>query len=191
MKYKFIKWATLVESNNEQLVLSKLSYARSDLEPAISEETIDYHYGKLAKGYVDRFNRGEGDADFNRAGAFLHNILFAQYQIPSRSNSPDGQVLDLIEATYNSFEEFKDEFFKIAATIQGSGWVYLTRNGDIRIIKNHQIKSDIILLIDFWEHAFALDYKADKAKYLENQWKIINWTLINDRLGLTNQVPVA
>ena len=68
--------------------------------------------------------------------------------------------------------------------IQGSGWVYLAKNGEIKTIKNHQIKNDIILLIDWWEHAWALDYQSDKKKYLENQWKIINWNVISARVGL-------
>ena len=70
--------------------------------------------------------------------------------------------------------------------IQGSGWVYLARNGSIKTIENHQIRSDILLLIDWWEHSFNIDYRADKEKYLKNIWKIINWAVINDRLNLIN-----
>ena len=66
--------------------------------------------------------------------------------------------------------------------IQGSGWVYLAKNGEIKTIVNHEIKQDIVLLIDWWEHAWALDYQVDKKKYLENQWKIIDWTKINTKL---------
>ena len=66
--------------------------------------------------------------------------------------------------------------------IQGSGWIYLSNYGQIKTIKNHQIKQDIVLLIDWWEHAWALDYQHDKKKYLENQWKIINWEVINQRI---------
>ena len=66
--------------------------------------------------------------------------------------------------------------------IQGSGWVYLSKSGIIKTIKNHEIKQDIVLIIDWWEHAWALDYKANKKAYLENQWKIINWDIINQRL---------
>jgi Fe-Mn family superoxide dismutase len=68
--------------------------------------------------------------------------------------------------------------------IQGSGWVYLSKNGQIKTITNHAIKHDIILLIDWWEHSWALDYQADKQKYLNNIWRIINWSVINDRLTL-------
>jgi Fe-Mn family superoxide dismutase len=188
MDYTFIKWAkndSIISEGSkpdDALSLLKLKYARADLDPSISEDTINYHYGKLAKAYVDRYNAGEGDPDFNEAGAFLHNILFAQYQIPKSSNEPDGASKTFIEEHFETFNKFKEEFLKVAMSIQGSGWVYLAKNGSIKTIKNHQIKSDIVLLIDWWEHAWALDYQAAKDKYLENQWKIINWEHINGLL---------
>jgi Fe-Mn family superoxide dismutase len=69
-------------------------------------------------------------------------------------------------------------------SIQGSGWVYMDYNGSIKIIPNHEYKRDmkIALLIDWWDHAWALDYQQDKAKYLANIWRIINWEVVNDRL---------
>jgi len=186
MSYNFIKWTqngVLEESSgSNELTLLKLKYSKADLDPAISQDTMDYHYGKLAKAYVDRYNAGEGDPDFNEAGAFLHNILFAQYMIPKSSNEPDGVSADFIKEHFKTFSDFKEEFLKVAMGIQGSGWVYLAKNGMIKTIKNHQIKSDIVLLIDWWEHAWALDYQSAKDKYLENQWKIIDWAVINDRL---------
>ncbi len=185
MSYNFLKWATLEESKIPQtLHLEDLPYGRKELSPAISEETLDYHYGKLAKGYVDRYNKGEGDADFNEAGAFLHNILFPQYKPAETSNPPTGYALSFILMHFPSFEKFKKEFEKVAMGIQGSGWVYLSKSGKIKTIVNHQIKSDIVLLIDWWEHAWALDYQHDKKRYLENQWKIINWDIINARLAI-------
>ena len=66
--------------------------------------------------------------------------------------------------------------------IQGSGWVYLARDGSIKTIKNHQIKLDIVLLIDWWEHAWLLDYGSDKKKYLKNQWRIIDWDIVETAL---------
>jgi Fe-Mn family superoxide dismutase len=118
---------------------------------------------------------------FNEAGVFLHNILFQQYQSPSGSNKPTGEILTFIEKHYKSFEKFKEAFAKEAMSIQGSGWVYLAKDGKIKIIKNHEIKKDIVLLIDWWEHAFSIDYRHDKKKYLDNQWKIINWDYINEQ----------
>ena len=160
-----------------------LPYAADALGRSLSKKTIDYHYGKLYKGYVDRYNKGEGDPDFNEAGAFLHDILFRQFQKPTNSNKPEHIAENFINKYFKSFDNFKDKFEKEAMKIQGSGWVYLARDGSIKTIKNHEIKMDIILLVDFWEHAWALDYQADKKGYLANQWKIINWNLISSRIG--------
>ena len=183
--YNFIKWTTLSESHTPKtLTQTKLSYKRDDLEPSISEDTMNYHYGKLYKTYVERYNNGEGDPDFNEAGAFLHNIYFTQFQKPTSSNTPDGPAGEFITKHFKTFDKFKDLFEKEAMKIQGSGWVYLARNGEIKTIKNHQIKQDIVLLIDWWEHAWALDYQADKKGYLHNQWKIINWNIISARVGI-------
>jgi len=183
--YNFIKHITLNEGHTPKtLTQDKLAYPRDALDPVLSEDTINYHYGKLYKGYVDRFNNGEGDADFNEAGAFLHDLLFTQYQEPARSNDPDGSAGEFITKHFKTFDNFKDKFQKEAMAIQGSGWVYLATDGKIKTIKNHEIKMDILLLVDWWEHAFVLDYLADKKSYLNNQWKIINWNVISSRIGL-------
>ena len=184
MSYNFIRWSMLQESNTPKtLELFKLPYHREDLDPSISLDTINYHYGKLAKTYVDRYNAGEGDADFNEAGAYLHNILFPQYKKYSGSNAPTGAALEFINKHHKTFDNFKEKFAKTAMGIQGSGWVYLARNGEIKTIVNHQTRNDIVLLIDWWEHAWSLDYQHDKKKYLENQWKIIDWDIVSARVG--------
>ena len=179
--FNFIKY--VVEGKEiKTLEQVKLSYARDALEPCLSEDAIDYHYGKLYRTYVNRYNSGEGDPDFNEAGAYLHSIYFPQLQIPDEDNTPIGASKEFIDQHFKSFENFKDEFTKLFMSIQGSGWCYLSSNGDIKIILNHSIKKDIIVLIDAWEHAWSLDYQADKKGYLTNHWKIINWNLINERL---------
>ena len=176
-------YINLVEAKSKKkLQLEPLSYSRNDLEPCISKETIDFHYGKLAQGYVDRFNSNQGDPVFNEAGAFLHNILFEQFQSPKSVNDPTGLISAIIRRKYGTFEKFKKEFAEIAMKIQGSGWVYLSKSGSIKTIVNHEIRKDIFLLVDWWEHAWVLDYQSDKSKYLENTWKIINWDIINNRL---------
>lgn len=160
----------------------KLTYPIDGLGKSLSKQAIEYHYGKLYKSYCDRYNAGEGDSDFNEAGAYLHNIYFSQFRAPKNSNKPEGSVLELIEEHYKSWDNFQKEFEKTAMSIQGSGWAYLSKAGKIETIKNHQIKKDIVILIDWWEHAWALDYQADKKAYLNNQWKIIDWSIINARL---------
>jgi Fe-Mn family superoxide dismutase len=181
MTYGFIKNVILCEGKQKLSTLA-LSYSKRDLAPAVSKATLDYHYEELAKGYARRYNAGEGDADFNEAGSFLHNILFAQYQKYSDTNQPNGPILEFMEKHFGSFAKFKDAFAKTAMGIQGSGWVYLSQSGKIHTIKNHAIKSDIVLLVDWWEHAWALDYQSDKKEYLNNQWHIINWDHISAAL---------
>jgi superoxide dismutase, Fe-Mn family len=179
--YNFIR--SLKEGREiKKLEQVKLPYPQDGLGRSLSKRAINYHYGKLYKAYVDRYNNGEGDPDFNEAGAFLHSIYFLQFKAPSGNNRPTGTVAAFINEHFNSWEKFKEKFLKTAMGIQGSGWAYLSDSGEIKTIKNHEIKRDIVLLIDWWEHAWALDYESDKEKYLENQWKIINWDIINTRL---------
>ena len=185
MAYNFIQ-KFIVEGKKDKLIQLTLPYADDELAPVKSKATIDYHYGTLYKAYVDRYNKGEGDDDFNEAGAFLHNIYFGQLKSPEGSNRPYDAALQFIEKHFKTFDLFKNEVEKAAMKIQGSGWVYLSRNGEIKTIINHEIKNDIVLLIDWWEHAWALDYQADKKSYLSNIWKIIDWRVINGVLGQSN-----
>jgi Fe-Mn family superoxide dismutase len=181
MKYPFIKKIIFNEAESKELSQVKLGFNYDEFEPVLSEEAIKYHYGKLYKAYVDKYNNNEGDTDFNEAGAFLHGLYFSQFRPASSNNLPKDTSLEFINNHYKDFNQLKYKVEEEAMTIQGSGWIYLARNGEIKKIKNHAIKSDIILLIDWWEHAMY-DYKWDKKGYLEGQWKIINWEVINSRL---------
>jgi Fe-Mn family superoxide dismutase len=173
----------LIEARSAKtLELQRLKYDRSALAPVLSASAIKYHYDELARGYVDRFNNREGDAQFNEAGAFLHNLFFEQFTRPKQNNRPAGPAATLINKKYGDFGKFKEQVQKAAMGIQGSGWVYMARNGEIKTIRNHAIRSDIALLIDWWEHAWFTDYGTNKIKYLNNIWRIINWGVVNSRL---------
>ena len=165
-----------------KLETTPLPYSIKDLAPLMSAETIDYHYEHLAKGYAKRYNAGEGNANFNRAGSYLHNKFFPQLRSAKPGNRPKGAVLTLIEEHFKTWEDFKDQFKETAMKIQGSGWVYLSTGGAIKTIANHAVRTDICMIIDWWEHAWALDYQSDKEKYLDNIWKIIDWDVCNERL---------
>jgi Fe-Mn family superoxide dismutase len=181
----FIK--SLKESaDRREIYQEKLKFGKDELAPVMSEDTIKYHYDGLAAGYSERYNKGEGDADFNYGGAVLHNIFFANLIPPQAANKPEGISKTLISEKYGSFDKFKEAVEKTAMTIQGSGWVYMDPGGDLHIIPNHEYKKTmkIALLIDWWEHVWALDYQQDKVKYLENIWRIINWEVVNIRLGV-------
>jgi len=167
------------------LTQTPLPYARDALEPVMSKETIDYHYGELYKGYVDRYNSREGDRDFNRAGAFLHDIYFTQFESPEHNETHPGPLTErLIKRHHANLADLKQEMLDTAMKIEGSGWVYLAKDGTIKTIKNHEIRKDIVLLIDWWEHSWALQYKSDKKEYFNTIWRIINWDHIEDRLAL-------
>jgi len=186
----------------DKINLITLPYETQALEPVMSSTTLDYHYNHLAKGYVDRNNAGQ---DSNAAPAYLHNIFFEQFKSPAINPSfnpqpqpdlfgeneqylttePTGILLEIINKIYNSFENFQHQFETIALSVQGSGWIYLDTAGRIKTIKDHTLiesLSQVMFLVDLWEHAWALDYKWDKTKYLNNLWKIINWEIINRRM---------
>lgn len=171
------------KSKPQDIEIIPLNFTSNEVKPVLSQATLDLHYGKLAHGYADRYNKGEGDKDFNYAGAFLHNILFPQFREVRNNNKPNGPMLGFINKHFSSYDDMKAHFEDEAMSIQGSGWIYLAYDGKIKKIKNHEVRDDILLLIDWWEHAWILDYGSDKKKYLKEQWKIINWNVINTRWG--------
>jgi len=170
------------ERTRATLVLNPLPYARDALEPVMSKESVDLHYGVLSKGYVDRYNNKEGDDTFNYGGAHLHNLFWAHLQPAASGNKPSGASEELINKKYDSFENFKEKFIETAKKLQGSGWVYMDVSGKIDTIANQDFKrgTEIAMLVDMWEHSYLLD--SDKNKYLDNIWRIINWSIVNDRL---------
>ena len=172
---------TVLEEDKKKYSRVSLGFNRKELSPVKSKETLDYHYGHLYKAYVEKANAGEG-GQFQVAGAFLHGIYFSQFKPPPGSNQPNGQFLELVKSKYGTYEKFRDKVKETAMKIQGSGWVYVDTKGSIKTIVNHEVKPDICLLIDWWEHAWALDYQSDKEKYLDNIYKIIDWEKINARL---------
>ena len=171
------------KSKPTDIEIIPLNFTTSEVSPIISSETLNLHYDKLAKGYATRYNNKEGDRDFNYAGAFLHNTLFPQFREVRNNNKPNGPMMGFINKHYGSYDNLKEQFETEAMKIQGSGWIYLAYDGKIKTIPNHQVRNDILLLVDWWEHAFILDYGSDKKKYLKEQWKIINWNVINTRWG--------
>lgn len=174
----------LIEASTRpaKLETTALPYGLRDLEPVMSQATLDYHYEHLARGYAQRYNRGDGDADFNRAGSYLHNRFFPQFRKPRSANRARGPIQTLIEQKFKTFDDFREKFTEAALAVQGSGWVYLSTAGDIKTIANHAVRTDIALLLDMWEHAFALDHKWDKKAYVNGFWRIINWEVISERL---------
>jgi Fe-Mn family superoxide dismutase len=171
----------LIEAASKQeLARVKLPYSKTALSPVMSSATIDNHYGKLYKAYVDNYNKGEGDPTFNEAGAYLHGIYFSQFTRPS-TTKPHGAILNIIERHFDNFVDFKAAFKEAALKFHGSGWAYLSKSGQIKTITNHAKRTDIALLVDLWEHAYMGDHHS-KEKYLDAIWRIMDWNAINHRL---------
>lgn len=165
-----------------KLELSELKYPKDALVPAMSEISVGFHHDVLAKGYVDRFNSSQGDTEFNLAGAKLHGLLFEQYKSYQSDNEITGAVKDLILENFAGIGEFQRIFLRKCLELQGSGWIYLSKSGKIKKIKNHKNKDDVVFLIDMWEHSWMMDYRTDKAGYVNNCWFIMDWDVVNKRI---------
>jgi Fe-Mn family superoxide dismutase len=176
----------LVESKSQskdEIEIVNLSYSSSALSPVFSSSLMKLHYEKLAHGYAERFNKKDGDPTFNYAGAWLHNVFFTQFRPSRMNNVPNGPIGNMIKTKFKSFDAFKDAFEQEAMKLHGSGWLYLARDASIKSINNHQVRNDILILVDMWEHAYQHDYGSNKQKYLDNIWKIMDWNVLNTRWG--------
>ena len=172
------------EQKEEQLELQSLPYKITDLAPVLSKENVDYHYDILSRGYVNRYNNNEGDPDFNYGGAKLHNLLWQQFKPAKETSKFDGPIKQTIDANYGDLKGLEEKLVEAAMTIQGSGWVYLTKTGTIKTTPNQSYKPDVFMPIDMWEHSFT-DYvpaKDAKVKYIKAVLKLIDWNAINRRL---------
>lgn len=186
--------------------LPKLPYATNALEPVISQETIELHYGKHLQTYVDNLNKlvpgskfegkdletiiKESDgAIFNNAGQTLnHNIYFLSFS-PKGGGEPTGKLAEAIKNQFGSFENFKKEFSDAAVTLFGAGWAWLSKDkdGKLHITKDSNAGNPItqgytpLLGFDVWEHAYYVDYRNRRAEHVNELWKIIDWKAVEAR----------
>lgn len=191
--------------------LLALPYAPDALEPVISRQTIEFHYGKHLQTYVDNLNKLVAGTEFesmpleqivcksqggifNNAGQILnHNLYFTQFRPVTRHPSPitdiPSPLLDAINRDFGSFEAFKAEFEQKGITLFGSGWVWLSADKDGKLVitqepnANNPVTKGLkpLLTMDVWEHAYYLDYQNRRAAHLQALWQIINWDEINRR----------
>lgn len=182
--------------------LPPLPYEMDALAPHISRETIEYHYGKHHKAYVDNLNKlipgteFEGkDLEyivkhapqgpiFNNAAQVWNHTFYWHSLSPKSGKIPTDALAGAIEKTFGSFEAFKEQFTKIAIGTFGSGWAWLVKKSDgsleIQSTSNAQTpltQSNIkpLLTCDVWEHAYYIDYRNARPQYLENFWALVNW----------------
>jgi len=191
--------------------LPKLAYGYKDLAPYISEEQLRIHYEKHHQAYVNGANailqkleksRKEGtdldmkatlkELSFNIGGHVLHSLFWGNLAPAGKGGGkPSGTLGDAIEKEFGSFERFRKEFTQAAVSVEGSGWAALafcgqTKRPIIMQIEKHNTNvypnSKILMVIDVFEHAYYLDYKNDRAKFVEAFWNIVNWDAVNKRL---------
>ena len=183
--------------------LPPLPYAKNALEPIISEETLEFHYGKHHQAYVTNLNNlvpgtefenasldeivmKAGGGIFNNAAQVWNHSFYWNCLSPQGGGEPTGALADAINAAFGSFDAFRDEFSKSAVGNFGSGWTWLVKNenGGVEIVNTTNAGNPMtegktpLLTVDVWEHAYYVDYRNARPKYLEEIWKIINWEFV-------------
>lgn len=183
--------------------LPPLPYALDALQPVISKETLEYHYGKHHQAYVNNLNNLIKDTEFadasledtimkssggifNNAAQVWNHTFYWNCMTPKGQGKPGGKLADAITKAFGSFDEFKKRFTQTAVTTFGSGWGWLVKNaqGDLELLSTsnadlpmkHAKKA--LLTCDVWEHAYYIDYKNLRPTYVEKFWDIVNWDFV-------------
>ena len=188
--------------------LPPLPYAKDALEPVISAETLDYHYGKHHQAYVTNLNnmvpgtpfedatleeivmQSDGGI-FNNAAQVWNHTFYWNCLSPNGGGQPGGALGKAIDEAFGSFDAFKEAFIKSAVGNFGSGWTWLVGNddGSVEIVNTSNAATPLrdghrpLLTIDVWEHAYYIDYRNARPKYLEEIWKIVNWDFVASNYG--------
>jgi len=183
-----------------------LPYGSDALNPFLSQETLEFHYGKHHQAYINNLNgliqgtdfenadletmilKAEGGIFNNAAQVWNHTFYFESFAKNGRK-IPIGPLAEEITRSYGSFDYFKEQFSKSAATLFGSGWVWLVRkdDGSLEIIQESNAGNPLrkglkpLLTCDVWEHAYYIDYRNRRPDYVKSFWEIIDWDVINRR----------
>jgi Fe-Mn family superoxide dismutase len=190
----------LILRSNTMFELPKLPYAMDALQPHISKETLEYHYGKHHQAYVNNLNNLTKDTEFaamslediimkasggmfNNAAQDWNHTFYWNSLTPNSSGEPGGKLADAIKKKFGSFDEFKKQFTQSATTLFGSGWTWLAKDahGELEIMNTGNAGLPMkdgktaLLTCDVWEHAYYIDYRNVRANYVEHFWKIANW----------------
>ncbi|WP_226645978.1 superoxide dismutase [Microbulbifer variabilis] len=189
--------------------LPELPYAMNALAPHISEETLEYHYGKHHKTYVDKLNgllEGTADADksleeviksssggvFNNAAQVWNHTFYWNCLSPNGGGEATGAIAEAITAAFGSFDKFKEEFTTSAVNNFGSGWTWLVKkaDGSVAIVNTSNAATPLteegitpLLTCDVWEHAYYIDYRNLRPKYMEAFWALVNWEFVNQNFA--------
>lgn len=188
--------------------LPPLPYEMDALAPHISRETLEYHYGKHHKTYVDNLNNLIPNTEFanktleeiimtssggvfNNAAQVWNHTFYWNCLAPNAGGTPKGALLDAITKKFGSFEAFKEQFSKTAITTFGSGWGWLVKNkdGSIDLVSTSNAQTPMtsgqtaLLTCDVWEHAYYIDYRNARAKYVESFWNLVNWDFVEKQFS--------
>ena len=183
--------------------LPALPYEMNALEPHISKETLEFHYGKHHQTYVTNLNNLIKDTEFaemslediinkssggifNNAAQIWNHSFYWNCLSPNGGGEPTGALADAINSKFGSFEKFKEEFSKTSITTFGSGWGWLVKeaDGSIALASTSNAATPMtsgqtaLLTCDVWEHAYYIDYRNARPKYLEAFWNLVNWDFV-------------
>lgn len=191
--------------------LPLLPYERDALKPILSEETLEYHYGKHHKAYVDNLNKLVPGTEFenksldqiimtapaaspvfNNAAQVWNHTFYWNCLTPKNKGEPKGPLADSIQKKFGSFKDFKELFNKAAIGTFGSGWAWLVqeKDGSLAILStsnaNNPMKENkkALLTCDVWEHAYYIDYRNQRPKYVDSFWEIVNWDFVEKNFSL-------
>ena len=187
-----------------------LPYELDALAPYISQETLEFHSGKHHQTYVDNLNnlvngtefqnmsleeiiRSASGGIFNNAAQVWNHTFYFDSLAPVAHHIPSKELHDAITKQWGNLETFMVEFNKVALSTFGSGWAWLVRNreGGLEIVSTSNAATPIsnpdivpLLTCDVWEHAYYIDYRNARAKYLDNFWKVVNWKKVSERFDI-------
>lgn len=186
--------------------LMKLPYEMNALEPYMSAETLEYHYGKHHLAYVNKLNELQEGKEFesmnleeiitkstggvfnNAAQIWNHNLFWNSLKVNNGAN-PEGKLAEMIDASFGSLENMKQKFLTESLGRFGSGWVWLVQKGDaLEIYSTPNAENPLteggeaLLGCDVWEHSYYIDYRNDRGGFINNFWNIIDWDVVATRL---------
>ena len=187
--------------------LPKLPYAKDALAPHVSAETLEYHHGKHHQKYVDTLNdlvkgtpnegksleeliKSTSGKLFNQAAQVWNHTFYWNSLSPDGGGAPKGAIADAINEAFGSFDAFKEKFNGEAGSHFGSGWAWLVKGADgkLSVTSTHDAGNPLtegltpVLTCDVWEHAYYIDYRNARPKYLEGWWNLVNWDFANKNL---------
>lgn len=189
--------------------LPELPFARDALAPHISEETLDFHYGKHHQTYVTKLNgllpgtefegktldeivKSSSGGVFNNSAQIWNHSFYWNCLSPNGGGEPTGAIAEAINSAFGSFDKFKEEFTQSAINNFGSSWTWLVKkaDGSVAIVNTSNAATPLtddsvtpLLTVDLWEHAYYIDYRNARPSYMAAFWALINWEFANANLG--------